>query len=194
MLSRHWESEFERRAAQVRASETNDIPVRQLRQWIAELGLDTRVANLVIATYAELARLAWVRAGRVVEPPAGVDDVRDDMQLRRQRLPAAATWAVAVERAGVLFGETLDARVISPRSVARFSRIRSRVDQLRTPAAELLAVLESSLERLGVPAKPKPPRVRTASRSGSSCSMRCAGPVSPLSSSKRSRRSPSTCP
>ena len=161
VLSRHWESEFERRAAQAGLRD-DDIPVRQLRQWIAELGLDTRVANLVIATYAELGRLAWVRAGRVVEPPAGVDDVRDDMQLRRQRLPGAETWAVAVERAGVLFGETLDARVISPRSVARFSRIRSRVDQLRAPVAELLAVLESSLERLGVPAEPKAPRLRTA--------------------------------
>ncbi|MGI9003624.1 MAG: hypothetical protein ACR2GH_18555 [Pseudonocardia sp.] len=161
VLSRHWEAELERRAAQEGLGEA-DIPVRQLRGWLADLGLDTRVANLVIATYAELARLAWVRGGLVVDPPAGVDDVRDDMLLRRQRLPGAEVWTVAVERAGVLFGEKLDARVISPRSLARFARIGTRADQLRAPAAELLAVLESSLVRLGVPAEPVAPRLRTA--------------------------------
>jgi hypothetical protein len=164
VLSRHWEAEFERRAAQAGSAEA-DIPVRQLREWIADRGLETRVANLVIATYAELARRAWVRAGQVVEPPATVDEVRDDMVLRRQRLPAEDAWTVAVERAAVLFGEKLDARVISPRSVARFGRIRSRVDQLRAPAAELLAVLETSLPRLGVRAEPAAARLRTAETS-----------------------------
>ena len=71
VLSRHWESEFERRAAQAGLGD-DDIPVRQLRQWISELGLDTRVANLVIATYAELARLAWVRGSRTSSTPRPV--------------------------------------------------------------------------------------------------------------------------
>ncbi len=161
VLSRHWESEFERRAAQSGLAGA-DLPVRQVRGWLADLGLDTRVANLVIATYAELSRRAWVRAGRVVEPPATVDEVRDDMLLRQQRLPSGQEWRVAVERAAAVFGENLDARVISPRSMARFARITGRADQLRAPAAELLAVLESSLGRLGVPEQPIPPRRHTA--------------------------------
>lgn len=161
VLSRHWESELERRAAQSGLVGA-DIPVRQVRDWLGDLGLDTRVANLVIATYAELSRRAWVRAGRVVEPPATVDEVRDDMLLRQQRLPGSEEWKVAVERAAVLFGELLDARVISPRSMARFARITSKADQLRAPAADLLAVLESSLGRLGVPEQPLSPRRHTA--------------------------------
>ncbi|MGH3708611.1 MAG: PglY protein [Pseudonocardiaceae bacterium] len=55
VLSRHWESELERRAAQSGLVGA-DIPVRQVRDWLGDLGLDTRVANLVIATYAELSR------------------------------------------------------------------------------------------------------------------------------------------
>ena len=161
VLSRHWESELERRAAQSGLAGA-DIPVRQVRDWLGDLGLDTRVANLVIATYAELSRRAWVRAGRVVEPPATVDEVRDDMLLRQQRLPGSEEWRVAVERAAVLFGEHLDARVISPRSMARFARITGRADQLRAPAADLLAVLESSLGRFGVPEQPMAPRRHTA--------------------------------
>jgi hypothetical protein len=161
VLSRHWESELERRAAQSGLAGA-DIPVRQVRDWLGDLGLDTRVANLVIATYAELSQRAWVRAGRVVEQPATVDEVCDDMLLRQQRLPGSEEWRVAVERAAVLFGEHLDARVISPRSMARFARITGRADQLRAPAADLLAVLESSLGRFGVPEQPVAPRRHTA--------------------------------
>ncbi|GEL17286.1 hypothetical protein [Pseudonocardia asaccharolytica] len=161
VLSRDWETEFERRAAQAR-TDGADLPVRQVRGWLAELGLEDRVANLVIATYAELSRRAWVRANRVVEPPRSVDEVRDDMLLRPQPMPDPADWAVAVERAGVLFGEKIDARVISPRSVARFARVGGKADQLRAPAADLLAVLESMLPRLEVPNEPVAPRLHTA--------------------------------
>jgi hypothetical protein len=89
-----------------------------------------------------------------------VDDVRDDLVLRPQPMPALDTWATAVERAGVLFGENLDPRVVSPRSLARFARISGRVDQLRAPAADLVPVLESNLPRLGAPVDA--PRLRTA--------------------------------
>ncbi|MDN5750474.1 MAG: hypothetical protein L0H64_18515, partial [Pseudonocardia sp.] len=146
VLSRHWETEFERRAAGLG---DDDLPVRQVRAWLGDLGLETRVENLVIATYAELSRRAWVRAGQIVDPPATVDEVRDDMVLRPQAMPDAPDWAVAVERAGILFGEDVDARVISPRSLARFARIGIRAEQLRAPAAELVAVLEELMPRLG---------------------------------------------
>jgi hypothetical protein len=44
----------------------------------------------------------------------------------------------------------VDARVISPRSLARFARVGTRAEQLRTAAADLAAVLEEQLPRLGV--------------------------------------------
>ncbi|MDN5853883.1 MAG: phage resistance protein, partial [Actinomycetia bacterium] len=157
LLSRHWETEFERRAARVEGA---DLPVREIRGWLAELGLETRVENLVIATYAELGRKAWVRGNRVVDPPASVEGVQDDMYLRSQPMPEPAEWREAVQRAGALFGENIDPRVISPRSLARFARIGTRTEQLRAPAADLVPVLETNLARLGV--APGSARLRTA--------------------------------
>ncbi|MGQ0480081.1 MAG: hypothetical protein ACT4O0_03485 [Pseudonocardia sp.] len=159
VLSRHWETEFERRAAQLPG---DDVPVRTVREWLAPLGLDARVENLVIATYAELSRRAWVRGNQVVLPPASVEEVRDDLVLRPQPMPTAEDWARAVERAGALFGEEVSARVISPRSLARFARVGARADQLRAPAADLVAVLGELLPRLGVRSEDEPARLHTA--------------------------------
>ena len=159
VLSRHWETEFERRAARLPG---DDVPVRAVREWLADLGLETRIENLVIATYAELSRRAWVRANQVVDPPASVDDVRDDMLLRPQALPPAEEWKIAVERAGALFGENIDARVISPRSLSLFTRVGIRAEQLRAPAADLSAVLDELMPRLGVSLDERPARVHTA--------------------------------
>jgi hypothetical protein len=118
------------------------------------------VANLVIATYAELSQRAWVRGQRVIEPPATVEGVGDDLHLRRQELPTEQEWSVAVERAGVLFGYTSPSRVVSPRAVARFGAVADKIAALRTPAAELIAVLDTYRERLGVSADA--PRLATA--------------------------------
>ncbi len=159
VLFRHWEGELERRAAQEGLADA-DIPVRRVRSWIADLGLETRVANLVIATYAELTQRAWMRAGRVIEPPATVDGVGDDLLLRRQELPREPEWSAAVERAGILFGYTSPSRVVSPRAVARFGRVTEQIATLRTPAAELVAVLDAYRERLGL--APDAARIITA--------------------------------
>ena len=160
VLSRHWEAEFERRAAQDGVD--GDVPVRQVRGWISDLGLETRVANLVIATYAELSQRAWVRAGRVVEPPATVDAVTDDMVLRRQQLPSADEWTAAVERAGALFGQHTSARVVTPRAVARFGQVADQVERLRTPALELVSVLQNYSRVLQLPHDDTPGRLATA--------------------------------
>ncbi len=160
VLSRHWEAELERRAAQEKDLDDAEIPVREVRRWIAPLGLETRVANLVIATYAELTQRAWVRGQRVIEPPATVDGVGDDLHLRRQELPSEQEWNVAVERAGTLFGYTSPSRVVSPRAVARFGVVADKIAALRTPAAELIAVLDSYRDRLGV--DPDAARLATA--------------------------------
>lgn len=160
VLSRDWEAELERRAAQEGAD--GDLPVRQVRSWISHLGLEARVANLVIATYAELSQRAWVRAGRVIEPPSTVDVVADDMLLRRQALPSEHEWALAAERAGALFGHHTGARVVSPRAIAGFGRLAEQVDRLRTPAAELVSVLHSYRSRLDLPDEHNRGRLATA--------------------------------
>ena len=138
-----------------------DIPVRQVRDWLGDLGLDTRVANLVIATYAELGRRAWVRAGRVVEPPASVDEVRDDMLLRRQRLPGTRGVDDGGRAGrGAVRGEAGLAGHLTPVG-GEVRPDTARAEHLRAPAADLLAVLETSLPRLGV-STTVPPRLRTA--------------------------------
>ncbi|MBA2323953.1 MAG: hypothetical protein H0V92_08095 [Pseudonocardiales bacterium] len=77
-------------------------------------------------------------------------------------MPADEDWAVAVERAGALFGADVDARVISPRSVARFARVAAHAEQLRAPAADLVAVLGELLPQVGVDLDDHPARVHTA--------------------------------
>ncbi|GLZ51340.1 hypothetical protein [Actinomycetospora sp. NBRC 106378] len=157
-LDRFWERELDRLIP-------DDEPsVGQVRRSIPkEYGLDPKVANLVILTYAELGRRSWSYRGDAIEPPNTVDDVRDEMVLRRARLPEPEVWATAVERAAVLFGANLDARVRSPRSVARMARtVTAAAATRREPAADLLAVLEKDWALFGVDPTDNPARGRTA--------------------------------
>ena len=156
-LSRHWESELDR------ALSSPDPSVREVRQALAEYGFDPKVAGLVVATYAELGRRSWFRGQDAVEPPTSVDEIRDDMVLRRARLPEERDWAAAVERAGVLFGTNQDARIRSPRSVARLAKtVTTKAATWRQPAADLVSTLDANLPTLGVDTNPRPDRARTA--------------------------------
>lgn len=156
-LDRYWEAELDRRLA------VDDPTVGAVRRALGEYGLDPKVAGLVVATYAEIGRRSWFRGSEAVEPPTSVDDIRDEMVLRRARLPEPDRWAVAVDRAGVLFGVTLDARVRSPRAVARLARaVRSTAATWREPAADLVTALEGNAELLGVDVAARPARLRTA--------------------------------
>jgi len=97
-----------------------------------------------------------------VEPPATVDAVTDDMVLRRQQLPSADEWTAAVERAGALFGQHTSARVVTPRAVARFGQVADQVERLRTPALELVSVLQNYSRVLQLPHDDNPGRLATA--------------------------------
>ena len=137
--------------------------MREVRQALAEYGFDPKVAGLVVATYAELGRRSWFRGQDAIEPPTSVDEIRDDMVLRRARLPEEADWAAAVERAAVLFGTTQDARIRSPRSVARLAKtVSTKSASWRQPAADLVSTLDANLPTLGVSTSPRPDRARTA--------------------------------
>ncbi|CCH29149.1 hypothetical protein ABZ816_38750 [Actinosynnema sp. NPDC047251] len=150
VLSRHWADELERRAAREHEQDA-DLPVRTVRGWLRDLGMERRVENLVIATFAELTHRAWRHRDRLVDPPESPEAVADDMVLYRQALPTPEQWDRACLLAAALTGTDLRTAVISPRAVARFARVvGKKVDQLRLPAVGLVELLDQHSGRLGL--------------------------------------------
>ncbi|GDY33047.1 phage resistance protein [Gandjariella thermophila] len=162
VLDRHWESELERMAAREGIAE-GTIPVRRVRHWLREYGLERRVENLLIATYAELTHRGWMRNTQTIEAPSTPDAVTDELTLHRQVLPSAEDWTLACARAGSLTGVDVRTTVISPRAVARLARVvGDKVDQLRLPAVELVEMLEEYADRLGLDTSASTGRYATA--------------------------------
>ncbi|RDI23050.1 phage resistance protein [Lentzea flaviverrucosa] len=150
VLSRHWPNELDRKAAQADLADAA-LLVRTVRAWLRDLGMERRVENLIIATFAELTHRAWMRAERRIDPPDTPDTVTDDMVLYRQELPSVDDWDIACKRAAALTGKDLRTSVISPRAVARFARaLTGKVEELRLPAVELVEVLDQYSSRLGL--------------------------------------------
>jgi hypothetical protein len=149
-LEHEWVQELDRFAAKENLAD-KDIRVSTVRVWLKDRGMEPKVENLLIATYAELSRRSWVRDGEVVTAPATPDDVADSLALRRAAMPADHEWARARTLAGVLFGLSSTAGVVSPRSVARFAAsVSGHIESLRLPAMELVEVLEAHADRLGL--------------------------------------------
>jgi len=155
VVNRHWPNELDRKAAQADLADA-DLPVRVVRAWLRDLGMERRVENLIIATFAELTHRAWMRAERRIDPPETPDAVADDMVLYRQALPSPDDWDIACRRASALTGKEVRTSVISPRAIARFARVlNSKVEELRLPAVELVEVLDQFAARLALdPAMP----------------------------------------
>ncbi|MEU7481306.1 hypothetical protein AB0A63_35390 [Lentzea sp. NPDC042327] len=150
VVNRHWAEELDRKAAQADLADA-ELTVRTVRTWLRDLGMERRVENLVIASFAELTHRAWKRAERRMDPPETPDAVADDMVLYRQALPSREHWDLACRRASALTGTDVRATVISPRAVARFARVLSaKIEALRLPAVELVEVLDEHSARLGL--------------------------------------------
>ncbi len=169
-LSREWVGHFTRRAAQT-AADGSDAPgasglgpgagdsgpgelrVSDLMRWIDEpkpRGLDDNVAHLVVATFAEQTDRAWYRHGGLLATPPELGAITRDMTLREQPLPDAADWAIAGERAQVIFG-------VVPPALLRGRLLRGFAEELvgkarprRAASQELVDVLEAHAVELGL--------------------------------------------
>lgn len=155
-LKRHWKDHFLQRA-----EPGTPITVEQIRRWIDEpepMGLEERVANLVVCTFALQDDRVLTLAGQPIEPT--VDSLDPRVELRTQKLPDPDDWEPAVQRGGKLFGVT-GSPMVSAAGVATF------VDQIRTRAGEqveqargLVHALRSARQHLDV--EDDATRLRTA--------------------------------
>ncbi|WP_040863307.1 BREX-2 system ATPase PglY [Nocardia niigatensis] len=149
-LNRRWADHF-RKTAQNRG-ETGDLSVIALKDWTdlpQERGLEPHIANLVIASFAEMDDRVWVRGGVPMDTPE-LNRIQPGDALRSQPLPAEADWDTARERFQTIFGEKAPA-LRRGRLVQQFSRqIGTAAKSFGDSAARLVEQLEKHAEFLGL--------------------------------------------
>ncbi|MPZ89548.1 MAG: hypothetical protein GEU81_16095, partial [Nitriliruptorales bacterium] len=158
VLDRHWRDHFHRKQA-----EHPGVPVtvERLKRWIDEpqpMGLDDRVANLVIAAYVIADDRVLIHAGQPVEP--NVERLDPATEVVTQKLPSEQEWEVARDRAQAVFG-----LAASPlRSAANVAHLVAGMHEVAATHAEdcrrLVGALDAAATRIGVDAQAD--RLRTA--------------------------------
>ncbi|WP_280439728.1 BREX-2 system ATPase PglY [Nocardia cyriacigeorgica] len=164
-LSRRWADHF-RKSAQ-NAGSTGDLSVISLGDWIdlpQPRGLEPHIANLVIASFAEMDDRIWVRGGVPIDAPELTKILPGDA-LRTQPLPSESDWDTARNRFEVIFGE-------KPPTLRRggpvqlFARqISSSATKYHDVATRLVEQLEKHAEFLGLDDSEPSGRLALARRS-----------------------------
>ncbi|UIX35044.1 BREX-2 system ATPase PglY [Streptomyces sp. GQFP] len=127
-----------------------DLGVAKLTEWIdrpERMGLEPFLANLVIASYAEMDDRVWVRAGAVLDPAPELSAIRPQDGLRSQPLPEEEVWEEAGRRYWDVFGvegsEAKPPTLRRGRLVSQFARqILAKARHFRPHADDLLRQLE----------------------------------------------------
>ncbi|WP_327066329.1 BREX-2 system ATPase PglY [Kitasatospora sp. NBC_01302] len=104
-LSTRWPDHFRREAST--EGITGDLTVVRLTDWLDRpepMGLDPFLANLVIASFAELDDRVWVRGGGLLDPAPEPAAIKPGDALRTQPLPDEAVWEEAGYRYERIFG------------------------------------------------------------------------------------------
>ncbi|MFE2912591.1 BREX-2 system ATPase PglY [Kitasatospora indigofera] len=105
-LSTRWPEHFGREAKT--EGVTGDLTVIRLTEWLDRpepMGLDPFLANLVIASFAELDDRVWVRGGGLLDPAPELTAIKSGDALRTQPLPDEAAWEEAGRRYERIFGK-----------------------------------------------------------------------------------------
>ncbi len=100
VLDQYWKTHFNRK------SEGGSITVSQLRDWIDQpkaMGLPKEIQNLVILTFAAQTNRTFY-LHNVPYQDATLKDIRNECELREQKLPDETQWQLAVQRAGSILG------------------------------------------------------------------------------------------
>ncbi|GAA3436934.1 hypothetical protein [Kutzneria kofuensis] len=142
-LSLHWRDHFLRQAKD--AGATGDLSVTQLTEWLDKperMGLEPHVANLVIASYAEMDDRVWVRSGALLDPPPELAQIKSWDALRTQPLPDESVWEQAQQRYEEIFGEKAPT-LRRGRIVSQFARqILGQARNYQPHATDLVRELE----------------------------------------------------
>lgn len=164
-LSTRWPDHFAREA---RAhAGPGDLSVIHLTEWIDRpeaMGLEPFLANLVIASFAEMDDRVWVRSGGTMPSPE-LNAVKPQDALRSQPLPEEADWEEAGRRFWEIFGEK-PPTLRRGRLINQLSRqIIEKARQYQTDAADLVAQLEERAQILDLDGSETNGRLAIARRS-----------------------------
>jgi hypothetical protein len=147
VLGQFWAQHFNRK----RAQDGGAVTVRKLRAWIDDpkpRGLPEEVQNLVILVWAEQQQLAFALHGGPVT--ASLDDMRDELELKAQKLPAHDVWQVAVRRAQDIFGIPASA-LLNAANVAQLGgALREKAQAARANAHALVERLTAVQRDFGL--------------------------------------------
>ncbi|MFI6583523.1 phage resistance protein [Embleya sp. NPDC050493] len=150
-LSTRWREHFLRQASLLGI--TGDLSVVALTEWIDKpepMGLVPHVANLVIASYAEMDDRVWVRAGSLLDPAPEPAQIKPNDALRAQPLPDESVWEQARQRYQEIFGEK-PPTLRRGRIVSQFARqILAQARTHQPHAADLIRELEKHAELLAL--------------------------------------------
>lgn len=138
VLGQFWAQHFNKK----RAQDGGAVTVRKLRAWMEEprpRGLPEEVQNLVILVWAEQQQLAFTLHGGPVT--ASLDNMRDELELKAQKLPAHDVWQMAVRRAQNIFG-------IPTSALLNAANVAQLVDALRGKGQSARADAHTLVERL----------------------------------------------
>ncbi|MQA98368.1 MAG: phage resistance protein [Streptosporangiales bacterium] len=166
VLSPRWADHIKKQARTHGA--TGDLTVITLTDWIDQpeaMGLEPFVANLVVASFAEMDDRVWVRGGTPLDPQPELSQIKERDALRSQELPTEEDWDAARERYEKIFGAKPPA-LRRGRMVNRFARqIIDDARRFSEPAAELVTRLEEHQEFLHLDGAGESGRLELAHRS-----------------------------
>lgn len=136
-----------------------DLSMIKLAEWIDRpepMGLDPFLANLVIASYAEMDDRVWVRAGSLLDPAPELSAIKPQDALRSQPLPEESVWEEAGRRFWDIFGEQ-PPKLRRGRLVSHFARqITSKARDCKPHVDTLVEELEKHAALLGLDGADEP--------------------------------------
>ncbi|RKN15240.1 phage resistance protein [Micromonospora musae] len=153
VIDGQWTQHFHRKAAA--EGITGELRVADLLRWIDDpspRGLESIVAQLVVAIFAEQADRAFYLHGSEIVPAPEPGKISLDHTLREERLPSEDDWEAARTRAAAIFGfQPINLR--RGRLVAMFGRdLATQAARHRQATAELVHRLEGHATWLGLDA------------------------------------------
>ncbi|MEU9867390.1 DUF6079 family protein [Actinomadura sp. NPDC048021] len=165
-LSHEWSDHFMLKAKN--DGVTGDLSLVKLLDWIDQpqpRGLDTFLAHLIVASFAEMNDRVWVRGGVPLTPPPELHQIKDGDALRTQPLPSEQDWATAAERFHTIFGRVAPT-LRRGRMVNQFARqIAEEADRFHAPAENLVQQLGEHARFLGLDDTDDSGRLQIARRS-----------------------------
>lgn len=142
----HWKTHFTKAASQ----EAGALTVGRLRRSIdlpQPMGLPSEVESLLILLFAEATSRAFFLHGGAIEP--SLEQMRDELELREERLPERHVWEAASRRAASILGVAVSPLL----NVANLSHLASEAQRVarenREACSRLVSALGPRLRSLG---------------------------------------------